>query len=119
MGVSFLSAHTVSRELQAGSLAALDLVGPGLITVSRDDVEQGKPAPDPYLRAAALLGVAPQDCLVVEDSAPGAAAGLAAGMLTLGWPEPHRHDIVFPAGAQVLAATPAGHELAERLARLV
>ena len=39
-----------------------------------------KPAPDVYLRAARELGVAAADCAVVEDSAPGIAAGLAAGM---------------------------------------
>ena len=40
----------------------------------------GKPDPAPYLLAAELLGVAPADCLVVEDTASGVAAGLAAGM---------------------------------------
>lgn len=40
---------------------------------------RGKPLPDLYLHAAAALDVSPADCLVVEDSAPGAAAGAAAG----------------------------------------
>ena len=44
-----------------------------------------KPAPDGYLRAARELGVAPADCAVVEDSAPGIAAGLAAGMTVFGY----------------------------------
>lgn len=42
-----------------------------------------KPAPDLFLHAAAALGVAPARCLVVEDSAPGITAGLAAGMQVL------------------------------------
>jgi HAD superfamily hydrolase (TIGR01509 family) len=49
-------------------------------TVSGSDIPKGKPAPDIFLRAAQLLGVLPEDCWVVEDSKPGIAAGLAAGM---------------------------------------
>lgn len=48
--------------------------------VSFTDVKRGKPAPDIFLRAAELLGVAPARCCVIEDSKPGLAAGLAAGM---------------------------------------
>ncbi len=44
------------------------------------EVKHGKPAPDIFLRAAQLLEVTPADCWVVEDSKPGVAAGLAAGM---------------------------------------
>lgn len=49
-------------------------------TVCRDDVKNGKPAPDVYLRAAQLLDLQPTDCLVFEDSMPGAMAGQNAGM---------------------------------------
>jgi HAD superfamily hydrolase (TIGR01509 family) len=48
--------------------------------VTDSEIERGKPAPDMFLRAAQLLGLAPGDCWVVEDSKPGIAAGLAAGM---------------------------------------
>jgi HAD superfamily hydrolase (TIGR01509 family) len=44
------------------------------------DVRNGKPAPDLFLHAAATLGVEPARCAVVEDSAPGVVAALAAGM---------------------------------------
>ena len=50
--------------------------------MSRNDVRIGKPDPEGYLRAAWLLNAAPAECLVVEDSLSGAAAGLAAGMRT-------------------------------------
>lgn len=50
------------------------------VVVSGSDVVRGKPAPDIFLRTAELLGVVPTDCCVVEDSKPGVAAGLAAGM---------------------------------------
>jgi HAD superfamily hydrolase (TIGR01509 family) len=48
-------------------------------TVCGDEVVNGKPAPDPYLRAAELLGLAPQQCLAVEDSVTGTAAAEGAG----------------------------------------
>ena len=48
--------------------------------VTDSEVKHGKPAPDIFLSAAALLNVTPQACCVVEDSKPGVAAGLAAGM---------------------------------------
>lgn len=49
-----------------------------------------KPAPDLYLHAAARLGIAPQDCIVIEDSAAGARAARAAGMRCMGY-APHGH----------------------------
>lgn len=48
--------------------------------VTSDDVRSGKPAPDIYLEAADRLGVEPAHCLVFEDSRPGLAAAVAAGM---------------------------------------
>lgn len=56
------------------------------VIISIDDVP-AKPEPDGYLLAAKRLGVAPQDCLVIEDSPTGAKAGLAAGCFTIYWPE--------------------------------
>ncbi|MFF9623627.1 HAD family hydrolase [Streptomyces griseosporeus] len=47
-------------------------------------VEEGKPSPVPYLRAAARLGAHPEDCLVVEDAPSGVRAGLRAGMTVWG-----------------------------------
>jgi HAD superfamily hydrolase (TIGR01509 family) len=44
------------------------------------EVKHGKPAPDIFLRSAQLLEVEPRNCWVIEDSKPGVAAGLAAGM---------------------------------------
>lgn len=47
--------------------------------VTADFVTRGKPHPEPFLTGAALLGLAPADCVVFEDSASGAKAGRAAG----------------------------------------
>ncbi|WP_354637897.1 HAD family hydrolase [Kitasatospora camelliae] len=52
---------------------------------SAGEVARGKPAPDLFLHAAARLGVAPQRCVVVEDSRHGVAAARAAGMRALGY----------------------------------
>ncbi len=48
--------------------------------VSAEDVAEGKPSPEPYLRGAGLLGVAPQDCLVFEDTTAGIESAQRAGM---------------------------------------
>ncbi len=45
-----------------------------------EDYARGKPDPECYLKAAELLGVLPEECVVVEDSEVGVAAGVAAGM---------------------------------------
>lgn len=47
--------------------------------VTADDVSEGKPHPAPYLAGAALLGLAPAECVVFEDAASGTKAGRAAG----------------------------------------
>ena len=52
---------------------------------SREDVPNAKPAPDVYLLAARNAGITPERCVVVEDSATGAKAGVAAGMTTFGF----------------------------------
>ncbi len=54
------------------------------ITIAGDEVEHSKPAPDMFLLAAERLQLPPERCVVVEDSGPGVAAGVAAGMPTLG-----------------------------------
>ena len=53
--------------------------------ISLDDVENGKPAPDMFLLAAERLGAAPHECLVIEDSLTGVAAGVAAGITVWGY----------------------------------
>ncbi|WP_406862385.1 HAD family hydrolase [Streptomyces sp. HUAS MG47] len=52
---------------------------------SAQDVGRGKPAPDLFLHAAARMGVAPERCVVVEDSRLGVEAALAAGMDVYGY----------------------------------
>lgn len=51
--------------------------------LTADMVQNGKPHPEPYQRGARLLGLAPEDCVVIEDSASGANSGHAAGCKVL------------------------------------
>lgn len=56
------------------------------VTVAGDDLERTKPFPDPYLHAAAALGVDPRHCVVLEDSHTGSTAGRASGALVVAVP---------------------------------
>ena len=61
-------------------------VGPFALSIAGDEVQHGKPQPEPYLTAAKRLGVDPARCVVVEDSPSGVAAGEAAGCAVLAVP---------------------------------
>jgi HAD superfamily hydrolase (TIGR01509 family) len=61
-------------------------------TVSRDDVANSKPFPDPYLLAAQIIGVEISKCLVVEDSLTGVESGLKAGAQVIGIPHLQEMD---------------------------
>lgn len=65
-------------------LRGVGLGGLFAVSVAGDEVGRGKPAPDPYLQAAAKLGVDPRDCVAIEDSTAGVASAAAAGMRTIG-----------------------------------
>jgi HAD superfamily hydrolase (TIGR01509 family) len=66
------------------TLEHLGLTGYFQVVVDGWEVERPKPFPDMYLLAAKRLGIAPEHCIVFEDSPVGAAAGKAAGMRTVG-----------------------------------
>lgn len=57
-----------------------DLLRRFQVVVSRNDVSRPKPDPEAYLLAARLMGVAPERCLALEDSAPGATSAFRAGV---------------------------------------
>ncbi|GGH80960.1 HAD superfamily hydrolase (TIGR01509 family) [Filimonas zeae] len=73
--VSGGSRRTVTKTLTV--LGIVDLIE---VMVCAGETPNGKPFPDPFLRAAELLGVAPERCFVFEDGEPGVAAATAAGM---------------------------------------
>ncbi|KMS91512.1 hypothetical protein ACZ91_09270 [Streptomyces regensis] len=78
---AFVTSGTSS--IARARLAAVGIEPPPVF-VTADDVHAGKPDPEPYLRAAARLGVAPERCLVMEDAPAGVAAARAAGCGVVG-----------------------------------
>ncbi|MDA0182577.1 HAD-IA family hydrolase [Solirubrobacter phytolaccae] len=86
------------RELALGRLNAVGHPIPDVL-VSADDITRGKPDPEPYLKAAQRLGVAPEDCLVIEDAPAGIAAGKAAGMRVVALTTSHGAEALHEADA--------------------
>ncbi|BBY15521.1 phosphoglycolate phosphatase [Mycolicibacterium litorale] len=89
-----VSMALVTNTQRALTEQALESIGRHYftVTVCGDEVPEGKPAPDPYLRAAELLGLDPGHCLAVEDSVTGAQAAELAGCPVLVVP----NDVVVP-----------------------
>jgi HAD superfamily hydrolase (TIGR01509 family) len=85
VATSSRSAHALGHLNAAGLLSNFHAI------VTRDDVTNPKPHPEPYLMATDRLGLAPQACLAVEDSHSGVRAAAAAGLQTIMVP-----DLVHP-----------------------
>lgn len=85
-GVPFCVASSGSHERIRLTLTKTGLIGhfPDRAIFSSQDVPRGKPAPDLFLLAAAKMGVAARECVVVEDSPLGVEAAKAAGMRVYG-----------------------------------
>lgn len=98
-------ASTVAELLPAGSFQSL---------VCGDEVRNGKPDPEPYLLAAARLGVPPERCLAIEDSPSGIASAEAAGCLVVAVPN---QVPVEPTPTRTVLGTLAGISLAELVRR--
>ena len=83
-GVLVAVASSSMRDRLDRTLERVGLADTFAITVAGDEIAHGKPAPDMFLAAAAAMAVPAAKCAVIEDSAPGVQAGLAAGMRTIG-----------------------------------
>lgn len=101
-----------TRPLATTRLRAVGLpVPPRMITAN--EVVQGKPNPEPYLAGAALMGLAPESCLVFEDAPSGILAAKAAGMTVIGIPTTYKRedlreaDLIIPSLAAVAATLQA------------
>jgi HAD superfamily hydrolase (TIGR01509 family) len=81
-------ASSSNRELIDRALELSGLAACFRVTVSSEEVERGKPAPDVYLEAARQLGVEPERCAAIEDSASGIRSAHAAGMVVIAIPNP-------------------------------
>ncbi|MCL2490557.1 MAG: HAD family phosphatase [Propionibacteriaceae bacterium] len=82
--------------------------------VNGEMVEESKPAPEGYLLAASMLGVDASDCVVIEDTVSGVAAGLAAGAVVVAVP---RLQVIHDAPRQVILPSLEGVDVA-KLAQL-
>jgi beta-phosphoglucomutase-like phosphatase (HAD superfamily) len=80
-------ATSTRRTRACAKLERVALLSRFAALVGGDEIARGKPAPDIFLEAAARLGVQPADCLVLEDSAPGLAGAIAAGMSAIMVPD--------------------------------
>lgn len=90
---------SATRRLLIGRLNAAELPVPSRI-IAGDEVVNGKPHPEPYMRGAALIHAAPADCIVVEDAPSGVGAGVAAGCRVLGVLGTHSVEELKAAGAE-------------------
>ena len=89
---------SATRRLLIGRLKAADLPVPPRIIVG-DEVVNGKPHPEPYIKGAAILGFPAEECLVIEDAPSGVGAGKAAGARVLGVLGTHTAEELYAAGA--------------------
>ncbi|MFC7332591.1 HAD family hydrolase [Rhodocista pekingensis] len=86
-GLPLAVCTSTARERALKHLALAGLADRFQAVVGGDCVARGKPFPDPYLKAAGLLDVAPADCLALEDSHNGIRAAHAAGMMAVMVPD--------------------------------
>jgi HAD superfamily hydrolase (TIGR01509 family) len=91
-------ASSSNRTVIDAVLQRADLARFFKTTVSSEEVEHGKPAPDVYLAAAERLRVAPEHCAAIEDSANGIRSGVSAGMSVVAIPNQR-----YPPSEQALA----------------
>ena len=111
-------ASSANREIIDFALDAAGLADEFSATVSSEEVQRGKPAPDVYLEAAHRLGVRADRCVAIEDSSNGMRSAAAAGMAVLAVPNQHYppdDDSLALAGARVDTLVEVTPELVERL----
>lgn len=111
-GIPFAMGSNGSMEKMQITLGQHGLMGRFRVVLSGQEIGAPKPAPDVYLQAARACDADPAACVVIEDSANGAKAGLAAGMRVLGYAE---HGAETPSA---LALTALGVPLFHRMTDL-
>ncbi len=111
-------ASSANREIIDLALDAAGLTDAFRATVSSEEVERGKPAPDVYLEAARRIEVQADRCVAVEDSSNGLRSAAAAGMTVIAVPNPHYppdEDALALAAARVETVADITPALVERL----
>lgn len=98
---------SATRRLLLGRLKAAGLPYPDEL-VAGDDVVNGKPHPEPYMKGAKMLGFTSAECVVVEDAPSGVGSGKAAGSRVLGVLGTHKAEELYAAGAEWVVESLAG-----------
>jgi HAD superfamily hydrolase (TIGR01509 family) len=107
-----LEAHQIPKAIATSSgrsfvtrvLGSFELERRFAFILTSEDITEGKPHPEIYVKAASRLGVSPSDMLVLEDSENGCRAAVAAGAVTIAVPGDHSRDHDFQ-GARHVAAS--------------
>lgn len=94
--IPFGVATSSQRKFAEKILGAMPWYSDLRFILTGNDVQNGKPHPEIYLRAAKALEIAPMNMLVLEDSGNGSAAGVAAGAVVISVPNECTHDHPFP-----------------------
>jgi pseudouridine 5'-phosphatase len=114
-GVPIAVATSGTREYADHVLSRLNLKHRFRFILTAEDIERGKPDPAVYRLAAERLGIDPSQMMVLEDSANGCRAAVAAGAFAVAVPNRHTRDHMF-AGVQFIADTLADSRIREALA---
>jgi mannitol-1-/sugar-/sorbitol-6-phosphatase len=106
-----------ARDLASARLRLAGIPVPTAM-ITADDVANGKPHPEPYLKGAELLGVNPAECLVIEDAPAGIRSAHAGGMRVIALTSTYRAPALSDADAVVkkLAQIKVGLDGARKLA---
>jgi HAD superfamily hydrolase (TIGR01509 family) len=100
--VCVASQGTLAKTRMTLALTGLDRLIPADAVFSAYSVPRGKPHPDVFLHAGERMGAEPGDCVVVEDTASGVTAAVAAGMRVLGYAAHSDEAALKRAGAEIL-----------------
>jgi HAD superfamily hydrolase (TIGR01509 family) len=112
-------ASSSNREIIDLALEAAGFADAFSATVSSEEVERGKPAPDVYLETARRMGVDAAGCVAIEDSSNGLRAAAAARMIVIAVPNEHyppEADALALAAATVASVGEVTADLVERVA---
>lgn len=101
LGLPFGLATSSRRKFVEVLFAEIEWKSALHFLLTGDDVTNGKPDPEMYLKAADALSIEPAEMLVLEDSGNGCAAAVAAGALTVAIPSDHTRDQDFSGAALV------------------
>jgi HAD superfamily hydrolase (TIGR01509 family) len=108
-------ATSATRQYADFVLVRLEIQQQFQFVLTAEDIKHGKPAPDVYLLAAQRFGIRPPQMMVLEDSANGCRAGVAAGAFTVAVPNHHTRSHDF-SGARFVADTLADPRIRAALA---